>query len=56
MELLEFLGSWEGSDEDLDLLADMVEMVQVEATKTRSDAKAKEERLVETDVETDDES
>ncbi len=50
MEFLEYLGSWEDSDEDWVLLAaDAVE--QMAAEERRTDPAAKEEESVETDDE-----
>ena len=50
MEFLEYLGSWEESDEDwLLLVADAVE--QIASEQKRTDPAAKEEESVETDDE-----
>jgi len=50
MEFLEYLGSWEESDEDWVVLA-AVAVRQVEAQDKRTDPAAKEEESVETDDE-----
>ena len=50
MEFLEYLGSWEGSDEDWLLLADTV-TEQVAAEEKRTDPASKEEESVEADDE-----
>jgi hypothetical protein len=51
MEFLEYLGSWEGSDEDWEVVAEVVKVEQSVAQEAPTEAAAKEEESVETDDE-----